>query len=527
MNKNLLNLFCLTAITALTASCSADLEGSDFDEDAVTFKTTMMTRASGTTWSVADRIGVYMKPAGSDISASTSSNTAYVTASGDGFFLPEQQGAHYPQDGSKVDFVAYYPYSSTLTGTQIAVNLSDQSKPESIDLMYADNLKELDRTSKQPVLAFSHKLAKVELTLKSSDGASLDGMSATLGGQPASGTFDLANGTFSSVGATADMAMNFSANGTAATASAFSVPTFTLATSELKPLTVTLTSKDGKKVTVTLAKDIRTEGGKVYQYTLNVKNSGGSQETAKYARYFETPTITAEQLQKYQYVTHTFKDGSRTVRNYSILYDKEKKYSYWVAYPLCNYYTKKNSDRTDAWGYDPQVSTSDQARLDKGYGGRGYDRGHQIPSADRLVNNEANVQTFYFTNMTPQVGQGLNQTVWAKLEDQVRSWSSNIDTLYVVTGAMPPTSGTAQTVTDNDRQPCEVPGYYFKALCKVSRSTGEAFTIAFKFDNKSYSSNEDYMSHTLTVAELEQLTGFTFFPSIDSKYKQTIDSSKW
>ena len=61
--------------------------------------------------------------------------------------------------------------------------------------------------------------------------------------------------------------------------------------------------------------------------------------------------------------------------------------------------------------------------------------GHQIPSADRTTSNIANSQTFYFTNMTPQLSV-LNGQMWANLEGQVRTWMAASDTLYVVTGAV-------------------------------------------------------------------------------------------
>ena len=158
----------------------------------------------------------------------------------------------------------------------------------------------------------------------------------------------------------------------------------------------------------------------------------------------------------------------------------------------------------------------------------GYDRGHQIPSADRQINTDANRQTFYFTNMTPQVGKGMNQDIWAYLEGAVRGWSSNIDTLYVVTGAMPTTkeNTTVNWTKDNAGVKIAIPQYYFKALCYVNRRTGEARTIAFKLNNERYSNN-DYMSCAMSVKALEELTGFTFFPEIDEKYKTSYDTTYW
>lgn len=128
--------------------------------------------------------------------------------------------------------------------------------------------------------------------------------------------------------------------------------------------------------------------------------------------------------------------------------------------------------------------------------------------------------------MTPQIGQGLNQTIWAALETAVRGWCSGTDTLYVVTGAMP-TTQTDKNITytsDNSGKGVAVPKYYFKALARRLSSTGSYQTIAFKMDQKKYS-NSNYSQCAISVNELEELTGFTFFPNIDDQYKN--NSNVW
>ena len=118
------------------------------------------------------------------------------------------------------------------------------------------------------------------------------------------------------------------------------------------------------------------------------------------------------------------------VRNWSFLWDYENHLSHWVAYPLNKGLIGKGG-RTDIWGYDPLIPADQQPNITVTYGG-GWSRGHQIPSADRL-DREANISTFYATNMTPQ-NYDFNGEIWADLEQQVRSYSSKCDTLYVVTG---------------------------------------------------------------------------------------------
>ena len=105
----------------------------------------------------------------------------------------------------------------------------------------------------------------------------------------------------------------------------------------------------------------------------------------------------------YQYVTHYGLLNNKTLRNYSICFDKTKKAALWVAYPIHDVYTTKNiPDRTNRWAFDPTIPISAQANcVEYSYKGS-YDRGHQVASADRVCTDEMNAQTFYMSNMTPQ-----------------------------------------------------------------------------------------------------------------------------
>ena len=89
--------------------------------------------------------------------------------------------------------------------------------------------------------------------------------------------------------------------------------------------------------------------------------------------------------------------GGKTMRSWSFDYDPVAMVSHWVAYPL-NKGLIGSGSRTDEWGLDPKIPEEYQPVLYKGFKSptdTRYDRGHQLPSADRY-NYDANVQTFYF-----------------------------------------------------------------------------------------------------------------------------------
>ena len=525
MYKHLFTAYGLLTLLITLGSCSSD-ETLATERTDITFETGVAQRVMNTTWDAGDKIGVFMVKNGTGLDASGivggGDNVAYTTTTGNGTFTPTAGGLKFPADGSAVDFIAYYPYTGSLDNYTYAVDLTDQRRPSTIDLLYANDAKGFSQSSNIVRLNFRHQLVRVELTIKSADNKQLTGVKVALNDQPLRATFDLNTGTFSQIAADrGTIAMNATSAGTLLTATAFILP-------GQRDITVTITATDGTTKQITLDANKNLKQGDKYTKKISVTNLGSTETPAPtYTHWTETPTITAQQLKDYKYISHYFSDNGKQVRSYSMLYDTQLKMAYWVAYPLCNYYTAKNVKRTNAWAYDPSLSSEEQATMKRGL--NGYDRGHQIPSADRLVTREANEQTFYYTNMTPQIGRGMNQHIWQKLETAVRGWSSNIDTLYVVTGAMPttPENTTISYTQDNDGKQIAVPKYYLKALCRINRATGEAQTIAFKLDNRAYPNGESYMNHTLSVAELERMTGFVFFPMIREQDKQAYDKSKW
>ncbi len=221
-------------------------------------------------------------------------------------------------------------------------------------------------------------------------------------------------------------------------------------------------------------------------------------------------------------LTHEIVIRTLTVRNYSMLYDKKEKIAYWVAYPHNPSYLG-STGRTDYWQPDPNVSATLQPNYFSGI--TGYDRGHQIPSADRTITTLANNQTFFFTNMTPQLGP-LNQQLWANLEGQVRGWMSASDTLYVVTGAILKTAGGNETVTyatDSKGLKVAVPNYYYKVLLRLKG--GKYDSIGFWLEHRSYGSGQATASITKSVDQIEQLTGFNFFSSLPKTMQDAAEAT--
>ena len=213
------------------------------------------------------------------------------------------------------------------------------------------------------------------------------------------------------------------------------------------------------------------------------------------------------------YYTHSFEMNGKTYRNYSFGWSQKDRVALWVAYPLCKPYTNGSAGRTNAWALDPLLG-DDSAAPFGGYAGD-YARGHQLPSADRQCCYEANAQTFYGTNMTPQLN-AHNEQIWAELEGKVRGYANTSDTTYVVTGVM--VSSSSEIQRDSYGNKVTVPDAYFKAVLKYSKSStlGAWNAAAFYLEHRAYSGGIS-KEHSMSIDELEEMTGIDFFVNLPAK----------
>lgn len=242
------------------------------------------------------------------------------------------------------------------------------------------------------------------------------------------------------------------------------------------------------------------------------------------------------------FVSNQFFPGGK-LRNYSVCYDVDRHISHWVAYPIFKkVYETPVLSRVNDFNYDPNdqlpvIPTRDQQYIGtggngRGYGAKGYDRGHMLPQASRYNNYEPNRMTYYGTNMMPQ-NSTLNQNIWASLEGKVRGWGGlqTYDTLYVVTGAAFKSTKTI----DNANGPIAVPSHCWKVLLRqrgnqnrqISQfKADELKAIGFVFTNDAAGAATSIESAVRSVKEIEELTGFKFFRNLDPAVADAVKSQK-
>ena len=119
-----------------------------------------------------------------------------------------------------------------------------------------------------------------------------------------------------------------------------------------------------------------------------------------------------------------------------VAFNPEHNVSDWVAYRLRrDDLLNPQVERQGSGRRDPNVPEGHQV-VRKDYLNTGYDRGHLAPAGAMKWSEEAMSESFFMSNMAPQVGVGFNRSSWRVLEQKMRRWACDRDLLYVVTGPL-------------------------------------------------------------------------------------------
>ena len=214
----------------------------------------------------------------------------------------------------------------------------------------------------------------------------------------------------------------------------------------------------------------------------------------------EIPKITARDI----VISHT---------GYSFLYNEAYEQASWVAYELTNEETQKVIERTDKFIADPFVKSRTANESD--YSGSGYDRGHLAPAGDMGWSQAAMAESFYYSNMSPQL-PGFNRGIWKRLEELVRTWAIEYQSVYVVTG--PILTKGLSTIGMNK---VAVPEYFYKVI--LDYTDPETKGIGFIVPNTG--SKEPLQKYVVTIDSVEHLTGIDFFPQLPDQQEVLLEGT--
>jgi endonuclease G len=187
--------------------------------------------------------------------------------------------------------------------------------------------------------------------------------------------------------------------------------------------------------------------------------------------------------------------------------------SEWVAYPLTDSMIVGGAERSNRFLSDPDLPNGSASP--KMYEKSGYDKGHLCPAADMKYSSEAMLETFYTSNIAPQLPR-FNRIAWKHLEEQVRSWAKQFGTLIIVTGPVLrdslPFIGTTEHIS--------IPEYFYKVV--LDNTLAHRKAIGFVMPNREC--GPDLSAYAVSVDSVEVLTRLDFFATLPDSVQHVLES---
>lgn len=253
---------------------------------------------------------------------------------------------------------------------------------------------------------------------------------------------------------------------------------------------------------------------------------------------YEIPHLNDQNVYADHYVTM---DGVQ-ILNYALEWDNTKRHANWVAFTFDTTTSADNVKRTDAWSVDPKLPAEMQVQ-ESDHKNDGFEKGHLCASEDRVYLKEANEQTFYYSNMSPQLND-FNGGFWGKLEARVQTWGRSTadgvyDKVYVtkggtlnkllknfkgttVNGGTPTTDANGFTIHG-----LACPEYYFMAV--LSQKDDVFHAIAFLVPHKEgmtrNPSSDELKEYVVSVDKLEEETGIDFFCNLPDVLENEVEAA--
>lgn len=243
-----------------------------------------------------------------------------------------------------------------------------------------------------------------------------------------------------------------------------------------------------------------------------------------------------------QYIEHTVSLNGQDILNYALEWVPDKRHAAWVAFCFDKETIQKNVSRTDAWLPDPFIPDCPQ---ESDYKSDGFDKGHLCASEDRVYDRTANEQTFYYSNISPQM-TSFNGGYWVTFEKLLQAWarSGRYDSIFVVKGGtlnqlLTDFTGTQKAADGRlpqtnakglTRHGIACPAYYFMAVLaqKGTHYQAVGFLVAHRDDygytNENQAPTRVTKQHALDIDQLEEVTGLDFFCNLPDAIENEVES---
>ncbi|CAG0881798.1 unnamed protein product [Cyprideis torosa] len=216
----------------------------------------------------------------------------------------------------------------------------------------------------------------------------------------------------------------------------------------------------------------------------------------------------------------------RSYQDFVLSYDTRNRVPNWVFEHLTFDRIQKNPgvDRAKC-EFKEDTSFHEYFRANnKDYKGSGFDRGHMAAAGNHWISQDACDETFYLSNIAPQVGKGFNRDSWNRLEKYVRSLTKRYDNVYVCTGPLylpayheDGNKYVSYRVLGSNH--VAVPTHFFK-LVVGERNNGDLDLEAYVMRNAEIDDKIPLHHFQVPPDTIERASGLLFFSAVHrSKFK--------
>ncbi|SPP75922.1 endonuclease G, mitochondrial [Drosophila guanche] len=225
-------------------------------------------------------------------------------------------------------------------------------------------------------------------------------------------------------------------------------------------------------------------------------------------------------------------DHVRSHSDYVLSYDRRNRIPHWVFEHLTAESVARNDavDRSKC-DFKPDESIHPFFRSQNtDYRKSGFDRGHMAAAGNHRLHQKHCEETFYLSNMAPQVGQGFNRDAWNSLEMHVRKLTKSYTNVYVCTGPLylPHKEDNGKMYVKYEvigSNTVAVPTHFYKVI--VGEATDHKLHMeAYVMPNKVISNDTPLNVFQVQPETIERAAGLLFFDQINRNQLTSINGNK-
>ena len=213
-------------------------------------------------------------------------------------------------------------------------------------------------------------------------------------------------------------------------------------------------------------------------------------------------------------------------------YDRRARIPYWVLEEITKESLKAGDNVNRKYAVfkeDERIPINFRARL-RDYFRSGYDRGHHAPAADAKFSQQALNDTFYLTNISPQVGDQFNRDYWAHFEEFARTLTQKYDSVKVLTGGLflprqSPTNPNKYVVeyeVIGSPPSIAVPTHFYKLIVGEKMNTKDISVAAFVLPNAPIKNETPLKLFQVPLDDLEKASGLELLYRVPPSNKKDL-----